>query len=65
MKVEKIVKWLEQEIEKLPTNYDEVFDNATIDSGIRKCIEYGERKGFERLYEVIKGKKYTERGERK
>lgn len=61
MTVKEIVKWLECEIEKRPDNYDAVYDAATIDSGIRDCIGFGEKCGFKLLYKRITGKKYQQK----
>lgn len=61
MNVKEIVKWLEREIEKRVDNYDAVYDTATIDAGIRDCISFGERCGFELLYKRITGKQYRQK----
>lgn len=42
-----LIKFLKEEIPKLPTNYDKVYDAVTIDEGITECCQVGRRWGYE------------------
>ena len=43
---EELIRFLKEEISKLPTNYDKVYDAVTLDEGISDCIDYGRKQAY-------------------
>lgn len=45
----KLIRFLKEEISKLPTNYDAV----TLDEGISNCIDVGRRRAYELILNML------------
>ncbi len=54
---EELIRFLKEEISKLPTNYDKVYDAATIDEGISDCIDVGRRQAYELILNMLESEK--------
>lgn len=52
-----LIRFLKEEIPKLPTNYDKVYDAVTIDEGVFDCLEAGRRWGYEKVLKLLTDKK--------
>lgn len=52
-----LIRFLKEEISKLPTNYDRVYDAVTIDEGISDCIGVGRRQAYEVILKMLESEK--------
>lgn len=48
-----LIRFLKEEIPKLPTNYDKVYDAVTIDEGIGDCLAVGMRAAYEFILKLL------------
>lgn len=48
-----LIRYLKEEIPKLPTNYDKVHDAVTLDDGIWDCTQVGKRWGYEHILRLL------------
>ena len=53
MNKRKLIKFLKEEISKLPTNYNKVYDIATLDEGISECIDVGRRQAYKLILSIL------------
>lgn len=49
----KLIRFLKEEISKLPTNYEKVYDAVTLDEGISNCIDVGRRRAYELILNML------------
>ena len=48
-----LIKYLKEEIKKLPTDYYKLYDAETIEEGIDDCLGVGKRKGYEHILMLL------------
>lgn len=58
MSKRELIRFLKEEIPKLPTNYDRVYDAVTLDEGISDCIDVGRRQAYELILNKLEGMTY-------
>ena len=56
MSKRELIRFLKEEIPKLPTNYDRVYDAVTLDEGISDCIDFGRRQAYELILNKLESK---------